>query len=94
MVDFASISSVILFAISVFTFITSLITKAQNDGKILEQIDRTQKDIEEIKLALQEKNKDVVSLKIVTESQEQRIGFIEQRCSDLEARVHTIEMKG
>lgn len=86
-VDFASISSVVLFAISVFTFITSLATKAQNDGKILANIEQTQKDIGEIKESLKEKNKDLEELKINTENQEQRILGLERRVDILEKKV-------
>lgn len=93
-IDFASVSSMILFAISVFTFITSQITKAQNDGKILERIERMQKDIAEIKSSLNEKNKDLENLKIVTENQEQRIKSLERRATELEHRVLSLETKG
>lgn len=86
-IDFASVSSVILFAISIFTFITSQITKAQNDGKILERIEQTQKDIKEIKDSLKEKNKDLEELKIATESQEQKIISLQVRVSALESKI-------
>lgn len=93
-IDFASISSVILFAISIFTFITSQITKAQNDGKILERIEQTQRDIKEIKESLKEKSNDVIELKLATESQEQRLLSLTQHFNDLEKRVSNIEAKG
>lgn len=94
MLDFATISSVILFAISLFTFITSLLSKAQSDGKILARIEQMQNDIAEIKQTLKEKGKDLETLKIVTETQEQRISRLEELCEHLESRVFAIETKG
>lgn len=45
--DFATISSIVLFVISIITFISGLITKAQNDGKVLASIEQIQHDIHE-----------------------------------------------
>lgn len=94
LLDFATISSVILFAISLFTFITSLISKAQSDGKILARIEQMQNDVAEIKQTLKEKGKDLEGLKIITENQEQRIKHLETLCEHLENRVLAIETKG
>lgn len=55
--DFATISSIVLFVISIITFISGLITKAQNDGKVLASIEQIQQDLLEIKTTLKEKVK-------------------------------------
>lgn len=94
MASFASISSVILFAISIITFVASLIEKAQNDGKILARIDQMQSDIVEIKTTLKEKGQGIEDIRVITERQEQQIYHLEQEQLRLEERLHQLESGG
>lgn len=91
--DFATISSIILFIISIITFVSGLITKAQNDGKVLASIEQIQQDLIEIKTTLKEKSQDVERQKIITESQECRIKHVEESCNKLDERLTRLEVK-
>lgn len=88
---FTNISSIILFIISIVTFLAGLLTKAQNDGKVLEKIEQIQRDITEIKIELKEKTKAVEDQRIITENQEQRIKHLEQSHMQLDERLRAIE---
>lgn len=92
--DFATISSVVLFIISIVTFITGLITKAQNDGKVLARIEQMQQDLVEIKGTLKEKSKGIEDMRLITEQQEQRIKFLEGAQEKLEHRLSKLESGG
>lgn len=94
MTEFANISSIILFAISIITFVSGLITKAQNDGKVLERIEQIQRDLEEIKSTLREKNKDIETQKVITESQEVRIRALQESQEKLDKRITILESRG
>lgn len=94
MTEFANISSIILFAISIITFVSGLITKAQNDGKVLERIEQIQRDLEEIKSTLREKNKDIETQKVMTESQEVRIRALQESQEKLDKRITILESRG
>ena len=91
--DFATISSIVLFIISIITFVSGLITKAQNDGKVLASIEQIQQDLVEIKATLKEKSQDVERQKIVSESQECRIKHVEESCNKLDERLTRLEVK-
>lgn len=91
MEHFTNISSIILFIISIVTFLSGLISKAQNDGKVLARIEQIQHDITEIKLELKGKSKDIESQKIITENQEQRIKHLEQTIQKFDERLRAIE---
>lgn len=91
--DFATISSIVLFVISIITFISGLITKAQNDGKVLASIEQIQQDLLEIKTTLKEKSQDVEKQKIISESQDCRIKHVEETCNKLDERILRLEAK-
>ena len=91
---FTNVSSIILFIISIVTFLSGLITKAQNDGKVLARIEQIQHDITEIKIELKERGKDVEDQRIITENQEQRLKHLEQSQQQLDERLRAIEKEG
>lgn len=91
--DFATISSIVLFIISIITFISGMVTKAQNDGKVLASIEQIQQDLVEIKSTLKEKSQDVERQKIVAESQDCRIKYLEEMHNKLDDRVTRLEEK-
>lgn len=91
--DFATISSIVLFVISIITFISGLVTKAQNDGKVLASIEQIQQDLLEIKTTLKEKSQDVERQKIISESQDCRIKYVEETCEKLDKRILRLEAK-
>lgn len=91
--DFATISSIILFGISILTFISGMITKAQNDGKVLASIEQIQQDLVEIKATLKEKSQEVEHQKIASESQDCRIKHLEDMYNRLDDRVSRMEDK-
>lgn len=91
--DFATISSIVLFIISIITFISGMVTKAQNDGKVLASIEQIQQDLVEIKSTLKEKSQDVERQKIVAESQDCRIKHLEEMHNKLDDRVTRLEEK-
>lgn len=90
--DFATVSSIILFIISIITFVSGLITKAQNDGKVLARIEQIQTDISEIKIELKGKSQDIEKQKIITENQECRIKNLEEKNDKLELRLSRLEV--
>ena len=85
--DFASISSIVLFIISIITFVSGLITKAQNDGKVLARIEQVQQDVAEIKETLKERGQDVEKQKVISENQECRIKHLEELQKRLEDKI-------
>lgn len=91
MTTFTAVSSIILFSISILTFISGLVTKAQNDGKMLARIEQMQRDLVEIKTTLKEKSQGIEKIQIITEQQEQRIKFLEIGQEKLEQRLSKLE---
>ena len=90
--DFATISSIVLFIISIITFVSGLIAKAQNDGKVLARIEQIQTDISEIKIELKGKSQDIEKQKIITENQECRIKNLEEKIDKLETKLSRLEV--